>query len=265
MNDPVAAPEPAGLDQAEKNSATLQKLPRQEVRVARTAAVVSTVALATFTIPAALPFCLSPFIGGLAALAATISAATALLRNRPSLPDHHRYPIGRLAGLLLAGTVLLVAHFIAFFLMAAVVREVSKASVTSANLRGICAATQAYSEDLEVLPASLDDLLNANMVTPKGLYSLGDPGIFQASLGTAPYSSFVYQPPRTGAESDPHLIIAFERQPWTRRGVHLFPSWNRQVIFADGHVEQLAQKEFDAALKIDDARRQQPGTRPAQE
>ncbi len=115
-------------------------------------------------------------------------------------------------------------------------REHAKSVKSMANLKQIGIACMLYSsgDPEERLPSSFDELIEAGMITRDVLTAPDDPP------GTVSYTLV----PRSGPfsrEQTPHRnVLAYER---TARDGEI------AVLFADGHVQQVSQEEFDRALK----------------
>jgi hypothetical protein len=238
------------------------RLPAEWLRLARIAALVCAFTLVPYALLADAFFCFSPLVGGLAACVA-LGCAVAALRSsaHPDLPPHLRIGTRRLVKWLGLGAGLLICQASACLNVNMAFRETDWSIVASANLHGIALAVETYCNEQGVAPGSFDDLLLANLVTDRQLLSFSDPAAFPALAGAKNYSSFKLLPPPDPFVSDASILVAHERQPWSRGEWRLFSVRRRQAVFSDGHVQSLTEAEFDAALKADNERRAQ--LRPA--
>jgi len=70
------------------------------------------------------------------------------------------------------------------------------------------------------------------------------------------YSSYIYTPGIGKPMADPHLIIAYERRPFTTCQALALAPKERWVLFGNGQVGHLTDAEFaEAVLKNEERRR----------
>lgn len=140
-------------------------------------------------------------------------------------------------------------------------REYAKSAVTVSNLRGIGQGMQVYSEKFGEYPRVPDDLVREEFATWGQFISVGDPDVpYPPAGGRDPeYSSFEFRPGAGAWRRDSDIILAFERQAWTPKEWRLFPPYGRCVLFGDGDVRVLDDREFAEARRRDAARRAQLG------
>jgi hypothetical protein len=113
-------------------------------------------------------------------------------------------------------------------------REYAKSPVTTSNLRGIGVAIGLYAADHGRYPDDFDALVAGGYSVPGQFIAVGDPDV-PTDAGVKPvYSSFAYRPPAGGPNSDPAIILAYEREAWSPDELRVFPRYVRQVLFADG-------------------------------
>ena len=119
-------------------------------------------------------------------------------------------------------------------------RELSKRTVSMANLRGIGVACATYAnENNYKLPPDLETLIEENAISPKQLIS---------PLETDPSakSSYVYLAGQTG-DDDPANVLAYEK-------LENYDDEGTNVLFLDYHVEWMKKDAFEKALEETKAR-----------
>jgi hypothetical protein len=204
--------------------------------------------------------CLFVIVGEGTALAALILAAIAALRNADArLVPSDRQRGGRVWGTVIVGAVMVAVQTLLSLGALSRTREVAKAAVSAANLRGIGRALAVYANDRGEWPAALDDLVAAGDVSPQMLVTIHDALGRPIAPGPPYYSSFAYRGGGTSTSQDPTVILAFERAPMTVMDARLWPKRGRLVLFGDGRVATLDEPAFQAALTKDEERRRELG------
>ncbi len=117
-------------------------------------------------------------------------------------------------------------------------REKSVSAISSVNLRVISLGLRQYCERFGTAPAALDDLVQAELCTPHTLASPLDPAPRVTPDGKLIDSSYVYRP-EAACSASSNEIVAYEREPWTPRGVCVFPRYGRQAVTRDGDIRYL--------------------------
>ena len=232
------------------------KLPGPPLRRARQLAVVAAMTLPGSLLATGQIFCLSPMIGLFLAFLAMIYFLPAPHRDTDSRSEatlrvyrKHWWSSFLFCLLIFFGQGFLMLQTLGRM------RDAGKATVTSANLRGIGQALKLYHEDFEVHAPSLADLEVANYTTRKQFLSIADPGLVNWSDTGPAYSSFAYNPGVGSWSKEPDIVLAFEKEPWTATEMRLFPKHGRWVLFGDGSVKWLQDAEFRATMELDRARR----------
>lgn len=195
----------------------------------------------------------SPLVGLLGIAFTTV----AFWRNSTAgLPDDARIASKSITMLVFAMSAYFVLAVLVLFQGMAIVSGLSKSTVTAANLRGLGVAIQMYCKDEDCFPADWDVLMAANNASSKQLFSPSDPNIFFSP--TPPYySSFVLFPASAQDLKHPSIVIAFEREPWSKSKLRFFSTPKRYVLFADGLVRMQDANEFLSALEADRKTRSQ--------
>lgn len=166
----------------------------------------------------------------------------------------------RLGGMLAVSVGLLAAYSVLNLAVTGLFREISKTTVTEANLLGIGQSLNLYFRDHGAYPESAFELARLNYVTAKQFLSIGDPRVLAGGTWDVPtYTSFMFLPLTTMMNGDAQVIVCHEREPWSRRELRILAPRVRWVLFADGQVKALDEAQFEEALKKNETRRNELG------
>lgn len=195
-------------------------------------------------------------------LAAVVSAVIAIRRNADSrLPANEQRTGARVWTIFAFSIVVLLVYTGMAGHALAHLRVVGKSVMTAAHLRYLGLAIQKYGQEDGVWPPDFDVLVATRVSIPLDLVSSSDstPTASNPPSGPPWYTSFVYRPGVGKPVSDPALVIAFERMPWSPKDTRLLTKWARWVLFGDNRVQLLDDGGFKSALRRDAERRRELG------
>lgn len=215
--------------------------------------------------------CVGSFVGlGIVCIAivGAISGFRQHSQQKKQTPEDVTRPSSRsvILACLSAGFVL-----IGYLLMSLTVlgnaREFGKSTVTTGNLRTIASGLRLYVESQGDYPPTFVELVSSQFEGSwDNFWSAGavwKTHAYPEERESGPihggYTDFVYQPGRGAWRTDPELILAYDREPWTILESRLFPRYGRFVLFADNETRRLSEEEFKAARAVDRAMRERIG------
>ena len=204
----------------------------------------------------------------LSAIAAVGTSIEAARHNRRTPPEgdgqprrRRTWPTAAVASVLLVGSIAMALTCLSM------VRETSKSTISAANLRGIWCGLRNYHEEYASYPDSLHELILAGISCPTQCFCPFDPQAWAPRLNEADYLrpdaeglyfSYIYQPGRGEWRTDPDVILAYERGPFSRR-MQFTDAYGHFVLFRDGSVRWLTPSELTEARRTDAARRRELG------
>jgi hypothetical protein len=192
-------------------------------------------------------------IGGwLLAAAAVALTARVWSRHRREMRPESSVPGCHVAVVCTITIVLLLASTCVNMMMLGAMRRSGKTAIALANLVAIRTSLECYHDEHEMYPETLDDLVAVGLVSHKQLINPFDPDR-PRPLPERPtgYKSFVYTPLHVALPDRSKLIIAYETSAITPTEARIFTPYGRWVLFADGRVEAVAEKDFQAELVRD--------------
>lgn len=203
-------------------------------------------------------------LGFLVAILTVAGAMAYTAAQREAFKELAERPaVGRKLTAWAAAILIMVGYVFLAMAVLSKAREYGKSPITHANLRAVGFALKQYATANHEYPTSLQELISLDELAPRSLHSFGDPQrLAHTDDERVPYSSFVYQPGLGEWRSEPQLILAYERLPWTPMNLRIKTRYGRCVLFADGNVRRLAEHEFTAAKADDAARRGEVGWPP---
>lgn len=152
---------------------------------------------------------------------------------------------------ILLAALLLVANIGLSLQTLSTARAVSLSQVSLSNLSEIGAAIAEYTQQHGEFPDSYLPLIKEGSLSWKGCMNPWDEmdSRFPETIGLG---SYVYTPPPSGSmPTDPALILAHERLPWSFRACGIWPEAGYGVLLGDGTVRWLSVREMSLAIQYD--------------
>lgn len=190
--------------------------------------------------------------GWMLAAAAVVLAARAWSRQRREKQAERAGP-GRPAAVMcvLAIGLLLVSTYVNMMMLGAM-RRSGKTAIALANLVAIRTSLKCYQDEYGMYPETLDDLVALRLVSHQQLINPFDPDR-PRPLPEQPtgYTSFVYTPVHGPLLDGAEFIVVYEKTVITPTEARIFTPYGRWVLFGDGNIEAVAEKDFQAAQARD--------------
>lgn len=201
-------------------------------------------------------FTLPPLVGLVAAIAGLVCV-------RRWRGDEYTEPLVRAlrlrAGLSLVAAAIAVCHVALCLRVVVVTRIIALSEVSQSNLRGIGQQLRAYYDNFGQYPETVSALITAGFSTEGQWISPGDGYAVETMVLSEGYSSYAYSPGRGEWSSDPELLLAYERGPWTYGQWDLACNPGYSVLRGDLSVEWLDVGAFDEGRRRDRAARERLG------
>ena len=137
----------------------------------------------------------------------------------------------------------------------------SKVTVSRANLGGVAEALKLYCDEQGDYPHMLDVLVARGDITNKLLVAPNDARLRNDNWRKEdpPYRSYIYCPGSGRWRDEPHIVLACENGTWSPLECRLFSDRGRLVLFSNGGVRVVCQREFREAVQASAARRAELG------
>jgi len=194
-------------------------------------------------------FLVAVAIGLFTAASAFVLSIAAWRRNaRTPRTAESRISVPQCVRLLVIGAALLTFNSWSCLQCTANTRDISKSVVSTANLRGFATAMEIYRANHGVAPTSLQDLVRVDLASPKQLYSPFDHVAWTSSGTPTPEPSYVFIPSAATGLVPPNTLLAYERHPYCKRGLSLFPERVHAIVRADCSATWLTPDELAAEL-----------------
>ena len=215
--------------------------------------------------------CVGSFVGlGIVciALVGAISGFRQYRRQKKQTPEDVTQPNRRnvFVACLSAGFVL-IGYILMSLTILGNAREFGKSTVTAGNLRAIATGLKQYVDSQGDYPPTFVELVssqfNGNWENFWSAGAVFETHAFPEERATdsipGEYADFVYHPGAGVWRTDPELILAYDREPWTILEEKLFPRYGRYVLFANNETRRISEAEFEAARAADRAVRERIG------
>lgn len=148
---------------------------------------------------------------------------------------------------------LVVGQVLLSWAVLATARESAKSPISASNLRGIDCAIDLYCKSHGQPPPSLTALVQSGLSTPGQVVGLD--GVQEGFTDGEMNTSYVYLPDPADCSEDGRRVVAYEKEACAPLACAvLFRRYGRWVLFGDGHVDRLADAEFQEALQVSQRR-----------